>query len=230
MILNRFIRMIWMGRPQNKVKIKWSPDFAYAIGLLTTDGNLSSDGRHFDLTSQDKEQLLNFRACLEIKNKIGQKISGQTQRKVFRIQFGDVNFYRFLLRVGLTENKSKTLGKLEIPNQYFFDFLRGHLDGDGTFHSYWDPRWKSSFMLYTIFISASKEHINWLQKKILELAKIRGHLTKARNNSCYNLRYAKRESLTLLPKIYSKNGCVRLSRKYLKIKRALAIIGEGNLI
>ncbi len=219
-----------MAGPKNKVNLEWSPNFAYAIGLLTTDGNLSSDGRHFDLTSQDKEQIENFRTCLNLKNKIGQKTSGQTKRKAFRIQFGDVNFYRFLLRIGLTENKSKTLGKLEIPDRYFFDFLRGHFDGDGTFHSYWDPRWKSSFMFYTIFVSASKKHVEWLQEKISKLLAIKGHITKAKNNSCYNLRYAKSESLKLLPRIYNSKSVVCLSRKYLKIKKALAIIGRQDII
>jgi len=32
----------------------WSADFAYAVGLLTTDGSLSIDGRHINLTSKRK--------------------------------------------------------------------------------------------------------------------------------------------------------------------------------
>src|SRR3989344_5404579 len=143
-----------MSKPKNKVRINWSPNFAYAIGLLTTDGNLSPDGRHIELTSKDLEQLENFMKCLKIQNKIGQKISGFTKRKTTRIQFGDINFYKFLLSIGLMPNKSKTMGRIQIPDAYFFDFLRGHFDGDGTFYSYWDPRWKSSFMFYTVFISA----------------------------------------------------------------------------
>src|SRR3989344_1512456 len=136
-------------KPKNKVKIQWSPEFAYAIGLLTTDGNLSPDGRHIDFTSKDLEQLNNFMKCTSIKVKIGFKISGFTGMKTTRIQFGDINFYKFLLSIGLTPRKSKTLGAIDIPNKYFFDFLRGHFDGDGSFYSYWDPRWRSSFMFYT---------------------------------------------------------------------------------
>lgn len=47
-------------KPQNKVKIKWSPEFAYAIGLLVTDGNLSPDGRHLNFTSKDRELAETF--------------------------------------------------------------------------------------------------------------------------------------------------------------------------
>lgn len=35
------------GNQKNKDFVfRWSPEMAYAIGLLTTDGNLSKDGRH----------------------------------------------------------------------------------------------------------------------------------------------------------------------------------------
>ena len=151
-------------KPLGKVKIEWSPNFAYAIGLLATDGNLSSKGRQFDFTSNDLEQIKNFKTCLGLQNKIGQKISGSSGNKSFRIQFGDVLFYQFLLSIGIMPNKSKIIGEVMIPDEFFFDFLRGHFDGDGTFYSYWDPRWRSSFMFYTVFISASKNHIAWLQK------------------------------------------------------------------
>ncbi len=219
-----------MARPQNKVKIKWSPEFAYAIGLLTTDGNLSPDERHFDFTSQDMEQLENFKKCLNIKNKISRKWNGRKKRNIARLQFGDVNFYKFLLNIGLSANKSKTLHKVEVPDKYFWDFLRGHLDGDGCFYSYWDPRWKSSFMFYTEFISASKKHIEWLRDKINQFLNIKISVTKSKNNSCYQLKYAKGDSLILLPNIYYKNHPTHLGRKYLKIKRALGIIGKQDLI
>src|SRR3989344_1701616 len=149
-------------KPLGKVKIVWSPGFAYAIGLLVTDGNLSKDGRHIDLTSKDKEQLLNYTKSLGIKVKITSKHSG-AGNKHLRVQFGDRLFYDFLMSIGLMPNKTKIIGAVKIPNNYFFDFLRGHFDGDGTFYSYWDPRWKSSYMYYTVFISASKKHIPWLR-------------------------------------------------------------------
>ena len=213
-------------KPLGKVKIKWSSEFAYALGLLATDGNLSPDGRHFDFTSKDKEQLRNFMKCLGIKVKIGYKISGYTGKKSPHIQFGDVNFYRFLLDIGFMPKKSKIISEIKIPNKYFFDFLRGHLDGDGTFFSYWDPRWKSSFMFYTVFISASKRHIDWIRNELFELLKIKGHIARDSKKSTYQLKYAKAESLKLLPKIYYNSGIVCLSRKRLKIEKALKIEGK----
>ena len=210
-----------MSKPKNKVRVNWSSNFAYAIGLIATDGCLSKDGRHIDLTSKDKEQLQNFIKCLNIKNKISYKSSGSSKKLCYRIQFGDIRFYKFLLKIGITPRKSKTIGAVSVPNKYFFDFLRGHFDGDGTFYSYWDKRWKSSFMFYTVFISASKNHINWIKKKLLVRLGINGHISKAINNSVYQLKYAKAESLKLLPKLYYDKDAVCLSRKRMKMEKAL---------
>ena len=212
-------------KPKEKVKRGWSSNLAYAIGLLTTDGCLSSDGRHIDFTSKDRDLIKLFLNCLGIKNKIGYKTSGYSGRKCTRVQFGDVIFYKFLLGIGLTPAKSKTMSDLDIPDKYFFDFLRGHFDGDGTFYSYYDPRWKNSFMFYTVFISASKSHIDWLRDKIYSKLKVRGHITQDGNKSTYQLKYAKKESLKIIKKIYYSSKIVCLRRKLLKIRKALGIIG-----
>jgi hypothetical protein len=219
------------SKPKNKVKIEWSQKFAYAIGLLTTDGNLSPDRRHINFTSKDKELILIFKDCLRLSNKIGRKARGENkEKKYYVIQFGDVNFYKFLLDINLDSNKSKNLRNLRIPDDYFFDFLRGHFDGDGTFYSYWDSRWKSSFMFYTNFVSASKKHVQWLRDKIYKKLRVNGHITKARSSSIYNLRYAKGESLKLLPQLYPQVSSPYLRRKYLKIKKTLGIIGKQEII
>ncbi len=204
-------------RPLDKIKTDWSSNFAYAIGLLTTDGNLSPDGRHFDLTSKDRQQLLNFMKCLGIKVKIGLKTSGYTGKKITHIQFGSVNLYKFLLKIGLTPAKTKTVGKLKIPDEFFFDFLRGHYDGDGTFYSYWDPRWRSSFMFYLVFISASKIHINRLRSNTFRLLKIKGRLTGKKDDA-----YQLKEALKLIQKMYY-NKAICLSRKHKKIKEAIGV-------
>ena len=212
----------------DKVKVVWSSELAYAVGLITTDGCLYRDGKSVELTSKDKEQLMNFKNCLGISNKIGYKVSGQTGDRAMRIQFRDAKFYNFLIDIGLTPHKSKTLKEVRIPDKYFFDFLRGHFDGDGTFYSYWDPRWRSSFMFYTVFISASEEHARWLQKNIQRQIRITGHITKTRSRlpnrtEIFSVKYAKRESLKLLSKMYYNGRVVCLSRKLRKIQFALAV-------
>lgn len=211
-------------KPLGKIEIKWSPEFAYAIGLLVTDGNLSPDGRHINFTSKDKELIQSFCECLNINNKIGLKArDGGKDKKYFVVQFGDVNFYQFLLDIGLAPKKSKIISKIDIQDKYIWDFLRGHFDGDGTFYSYWDPRWESSFMFYMEFISASQGHIDWLRNQILEKLSLKGHITTNSRRPCYQLKYAKAESLKLFSKLYYDKHVVCLRRKRVKIEKALRV-------
>lgn len=54
----------------------WSPELAYAVGLIATDGNLSNDGRHLGLVSKDIDLLETLRMCLNIENSITLTTSG----------------------------------------------------------------------------------------------------------------------------------------------------------
>lgn len=202
----------------------WSRDLAYVVGLITTDGSLSKDGRHIVFVSKDLEQIETLTKILNLNNKIGKRKSSYNLEPIYHyIQFGNVKFYRFLLSIGLMPNKTKIIGSLTIPDKYFADFLRGHLDGDGYTYSYWDKRWKSSFMLYTGFISASQLHIEWLQERINLLYGIEGKIKYA-GKSVLHLVFAKKASCLLLEKMYYSDDIPYLSRKRFKINKALGII------
>lgn len=214
------------AKPQGKVRIRWSKNFAYAIGLLASDGCLSG-GRHIILVSKDLEQLQNFMKALSISVPIGKTKSGYNGNISLKIQFSDVLFYQFLENIGLMPNKSKIIGKIKIPPQYFFDFLRGSFDGDGCTYSYWDPRWKSSFMFYTTFVSTSSEHITWLRDEIYRRLEVRGHLTGDGRRITFQLKYAKADSIKILQKMYPLRNVLCLSRKRLKIEKMLSIVGKS---
>ncbi len=212
------------SKPKGKVKIKWSAEFAYAIGLLVSDGCLYNDGRHICFVSKDLEQIENYISCLDLKVKIGTSKSGYSTSTAFRAQISDVCFYNFLISIGITPAKSKTLSTVLIPKKFFFDFLRGSFDGDGCFYSYWDKRWRSSYMFYLTFGSASKQHIDWIQKTIFDIVGLSGHISKAKNDSSiYSLRYAKKDALVIIDKMYYNPKVVCLSRKRIKIEEALEI-------
>lgn len=213
-------------KPGGRVSTSWSPRLAYAVGLLVTDGNMARVPGHITFVSKDRKQVVNFMECLGIKNKISFTKSGYNESLSLRVQFKDILFYNFLLSTGLTPAKSKTLGSLNTPDQYFFDFLRGVFDGDGTSYSYWDRRWKSSFMFYTEFVSASPMFIGWLRKTIHSHLGILGHITGDGRKLTQQLKYAKRESLKLLRRMYYSRSVVCLPRKRLKLEKTLAIVGE----
>lgn len=209
----------------NGLSHKWTPRLAYVTGLIATDGNLSKDGRHMVFVSKDYQLIETFKRCLDLKCKVSLKKSGfAPDKKYYFIQFGNVSLYNFFLSIGITPAKSKTIGTLKIPDKLFFDFLRGSFDGDGSFYSYWDKRWASSFLFYLSFISASLDHIVWLRKKIKELTGFNGHAGKEKYGSrTYQLKYAKTEARIILDKIYHSAHIPKLERKYKKVYSALKI-------
>jgi hypothetical protein len=199
-----------------KRSIVWSADFAYAIGLLTSDGCLSNDGRHIDMTSKDLEQLDNFNRALMKNIKISTK-QNSSGISAYRVQFSDVVLYDFLISIGLTPRKSHFITDVLVPDSYYADFLRGLFDGDGTCYAYTDKRWASSYMFYTSFASASKSFLSLISEKN---ARIIGTKSNSIRNSkrVYNLTYGKADSILLYNFMYQKKDCIRLTRKYEKLK------------
>jgi hypothetical protein len=132
------------------------------------------------------------------------------KQKYFHIQIGNKNFYDFLLSIGLSQNKSLTLGALEIPNQYFVDFLRGVIDGDGCIRGWIHPtnqREQWSLRIY----SGSEEFIKWLNSATEQLLKVFGKIHKNASNT-WVLKYGKMVAKEISRQCYYKN-CLGLDRK-----------------
>jgi hypothetical protein len=203
---------------------KWTPELAYIVGLITTDGSLSKDKRHIDFTSTDLQLLRTFRKCLSLKNRICKKSNSRNpEKKYYHVQFGNVRFYNWLLNKGLRPNKTYNIGKIDVPKPYFRDFLRGHIDGDGSIFTYVDryliykKKRYSYKRLYTTLNSASPKHLKWIQANIKSQLNIKGalgsHLRKNRKFPAWKLRFAKNDSLKLLAWIYYKDNVPSLNRK-----------------
>ena len=210
-------------KPKGQVKIKWSTRFAYAIGLLTADGCLLNDGRHIDFTSKDYEQVATFKKCLKLKTKISIKHSG-IGNSYYRVQFSDVLFREFLMSIGLTPTKSKTIVSVLVPDKYFSDFIRGYFDGDGTSYSFYDSIFPKSYRFYVSFVSASPKFIQWLQQKLQAVVGIKGHFSRSPGKDYIQLKYAKKEAIRICDYMYQNRSGPFLKRKYLKIQRSKSII------
>jgi len=210
-------------KPKKVHIFDWSPNMAYAVGLITTDGNLSTDRNHISFTSNDIELISNMKYIVRMNGKIG--YTRNCTSESYRLSLCNVQFYDWLQSLGLTPNKSLTIGPLAIPDKYFIDFLRGHLDGDGSITTYTDRYNASKDPKYVYeriwlrFISASCTHMEWLQQTIIRLFNIKGRLHKTKPNtighSMHVLKYGKNESLTLLSLIYYSADLPCLTRKRL---------------
>lgn len=212
-----------MAYRKSNVKLIWNNNFAYIIGIIATDGNLSSDLRHLIITSKDYEMVTNCKKYLRLKNKISRIArGGSIDKKYYMLQFGDKNFFEFLLKLGLTPKKSKTMSKLKIPQKYFADFFRGCIDGDGSISI--SKHKESKHPQYKIRLcSASNDFLDWILKSCkISFSIAGGSISKTNKSSVYTLTFAKKDSIKILKMIYFKN-VLCLSRKK---KIALKILGE----
>jgi hypothetical protein len=211
----------------------WAPELAYVIGLITTDGSLSKDKRHIVFTSSDIALIETFKKCLKLINSITKNPSSAiSQKQSFRIQFGNVQFYNWLVKIGLSHNKTFKLRKILIPDKFFPDFLRGHLDGDGsivTYIDYYNTNKNPKYIyqrLIVYFMSGSKRHILWLQNNIKKIKNIKGSIQIAKQpfkKDNYYLKFCKKESIILLKWVYYKDELPCLKRKYKIAKKFLKI-------
>ncbi len=200
-------------RPKGGVKIEWSSKFAYALGLIATDGNLSSDGRHIVFTSKDEDLILIFKKSLGIeKLHVGRKSGGVSkEKKYFVVQIGDVAFYKFLDKIGIGPKKSKVIQKVDIPDDLFFHFLRGCIDGDGSIVEYNHPQSKIP-QLKTRLYSASEVFLSWIKQETENAGVLSKIFTDKRGLSA--LVFYKTESEKLFDKIYKDAEGFFLERKY----------------
>ena len=216
-----------MGRKKLPQKnFKWTPQLAYGVGLIVTDGNLSGDGRHITMRSSEKQMLEIYKKAMGIQHiNIGKsEANGYSKSPSYRVAHGDVQLYRWLEKIGITPNKTISIGSLNIPNNVFPDFLRGHLDGDGSITTYID-RWNTFKnpkyiyeRLWVRFLSASKKHMAWLQNKIEKNYGFSGHLNSRKPKNprrvpLYGLKFGKKESLKLLKIMYYDSNVPCLERK-----------------
>ena len=190
--------------------LAWTPDRAYVVGLIATDGNLCKKPSQISIMSNDTDLLDLVRRRLGLDTDIRPHRGGYGTR-CHRLVWSDRRSYEWLVAIGLTPAKSLTLGPLAVPDDYFVDFLRGCIDGDGSIVTYTDRynTFKSPSYVYTrlyvSIVSASFRFIEWLRASVQRLADLAGHVDVRRSagrHDVWCLRYAKRESLALLRWMY----------------------------
>lgn len=186
-----------------------NPSFWYLVGLITSDGCLSNDGRHIDITSKDEHFLSGLRDELRLSSRVCKKYNSQHQQ-AFHIQISNKTFYDFLLSVGLKPKKSLTIETLNIPDRFFADFLRGLIGGDGCIRRWLHSSNQKEQWSLRIY-SGSQKFIEWLKENTQRLFGIQGRIHQGANN-LWILKFGKMAAQVLTKKCYY-SGCFGLQRK-----------------
>ncbi len=187
----------------------------YLVGVITSDGCLSSDGRHIDITANDKEYLEILKKEAGLSCKVGIK-NRKNINQAHRLQISNIEFYEFLLSCGLYPKKSLTLKDVKVPCEHFSDFCRGVIDGDGNIRRWIHPRNKGEQWVLRIY-SGSKDFVIWLQQRIDQAFGALGRVheeEKPGYHKTYILKYGKMAAIKILKNCYYENA-VALDRKAL---------------
>jgi YHS domain-containing protein len=189
--------------------ISWNEDIAYLTGLIASDGTLGKERPRVGFINSE------FELIEHVRNIVKKEITGETYSPQehsrdnsiwWNYQFTSRRYYYFLQQVGLTPNKSLTIGELDINNEYFVDFLRGIIDGDGGFIEYGTK--------FRCFIcSGSKNFLNWLYDEVKNNIGVKGGWIR-HGNGVYDLGFAIRDSLKIAEAVYQNVDKPKLTRKY----------------
>lgn len=220
MIVNEFCMGKKRPKPTPRVNLCWTPELAHVCGLMVADGCLLSGRSHMIFTSNDLQLLQTFKDCLGLENAISWKPSGFTGRHTSQVQFRNASLYQRFLSVGITPRKTHTVGRIAVPDEYFFDYLRGEFDGDGSSNAYWDTRWRSSVLIYLTFTSAGRRHLEWIHERVQTLLKVSGVLRP--QSRAYMLRFAKHAARKLYTAMYPDGSVPCLRRKKERLDRQWA--------
>lgn len=175
----------------------------YWLGWLASDGAISKSRVTLVLKETDEEILYKFNTFLG-ENLTIKKIKKIVGNKIYygsKLQFRNIAIVEFLCKLGITENKSKTL-KINFP--ITFDFLRGVMDGDG----YVDSKYRR-FQL----ASASKEFIHQVSD-FLNSNDIKHAIYVHKPSGCYSLQVHALPSVFKLCNLLYTNAHIFLKRKY----------------
>lgn len=101
-----------------------SPDKAYWLGMIATDGNVAKNVNTISISLKDREHVDKFKKACKASYEVYFNDAVSTLQITSKKMKGD------LIKLGITPNKSKTLCPAKL-NRFEADFWRGCLDGDG---------------------------------------------------------------------------------------------------
>lgn len=200
----------------------WSPEMAWVLGLIFTDGCLS--GGRVQICSIDLDLLDKVKSLLNSNKPIQKAIQSQDKTKfIYRFEFYREKMRKDLDKLGLIQRKSLILKFPDVPKEHIRHFVRGCWDGDGSVFI-------SAGKLRASYVSGSKDFIYSLIEKLYRmgigrksdlnnkhlLSPLKIHIDKRTKSTIYSIKVDSEESLIKLFSYfyYDVDEAVYLKRKY----------------
>lgn len=179
----------------------WSRNMAYILGLWFADGCIYG-GKMFDITLHKRDKYILKKIAEELRYE--GNLYDYVDKQASRINFSCVVIYNDIVALGGTEAKSLTVEFPDIPKEFLSDFIRGYFDGDGCIMNLKNNRINSAFTC------GNRKFLERLLDILKEECDVQGG---SFDDSCYSLKFGKKDSLKIGNFIYKDNPELFLLRK-----------------
>lgn len=205
----------------------WSREMAYVLGFTCADGSINVDDTHKDIcwrvSQKDKDVLEILSRVMNIKKPIRDYNTqyGGSTRPCSVITISSEETCKDLVNLGVVPRKSYEDYLVTVPDEYFFHFLRGFTDGDGSVSVA-----KNNKFIQWILCSglSSSRMMTYLHEYIISHNLVASLLirdvkslqvsNKTAKQGQYRLQSTCKNAITLLSQIYKDSDGLRLSRKF----------------
>jgi DNA-binding Lrp family transcriptional regulator len=201
----------------------WTPEFAYAVGLITSDGTLPRQNTNdIVFASTDRELHDTYQHCLGVSVPVKKSPRENGWKMLYLTTITSPRLRGLLEDIGLTPAKSKTLGLLAVPDRFFRDFFRGCIDGDG---SVVILKFDHRRYLRIVLFSGSGLFIKWVRATIERLTGIQGSLYQ-NQQGVWRLDYAYQKGKEIADWMYYGFNLPCLHRKRCRYEEFLHLKGQ----
>lgn len=190
----------------------WSPEMAYVLGLIITDGCITDQGT-ISLSMNDREILEKVKIAVGSDHPI---TASKYQPGLHHFHFAREGMVNELANLGIGPRKSLTVKFPPVPDAFMSDFIRGIFDGDG---SVYFRKGNRKYPLMTSFCSGSRDFIIELESNLCKLGMPKRTIyeQKTKNGFFYNIKFSHKDSQKLFNILYENYTNIPfLERKYNK--------------
>lgn len=218
---------------ENYFEIIDSEEKAYWLGFIAADGCIVKSSEYnsyrlyINLSDKDRGHLELFQKCVnanDVKIQIYLNFEGYSSNDgtvTSRIVLNSYKMCMDLKKYHIHERKSYDIKMPEIDQQLIPHYLRGFIDGDGSFYYYYDNknnRYRYSFEI----VGASRIFMEQVQNYFFN-NDIKTYIyTRKTNNSIRLMSSSKTEILKIINLLYS-NANIYLDRKFKKVNEIKSI-------
>lgn len=195
-----------------------SKEKAYWLGMMLSDGSITNQ-YSVNLGLKDKEHIEKFKKAIgAINNKIIEIQDNRWSKPCinYRLSIRDKKMVEDLRKYNCIPNKSYIEFDFpNIPEEYYYDFIRGYFDGDGSIYF--------TNKKYIISFVGNKKFLTTL-KKILDKENI-SLCQNSKSKITYDLKISGKKDIQRILHLMYDNSTedIRLNRKYEIVQKVISL-------